>query len=114
MSIDARDTEADADATVGGPAAAEADPAEELAAFGAAAAVGMTASFWAARRGERPAILSPLGDRTWAELNANANRLVRALRARGLRRGRRRGADGRQPAAVRGGVGRHAAAPASG
>ncbi len=52
-----------------------------------AASVGMLGSYWAQRQPDRPAIVSPLGDRTFAELNANANRLVRALRARGVRAG---------------------------
>jgi long-chain acyl-CoA synthetase len=65
----------------------KADEAAELEAYQAAAGVGMTTAFWAARRPDEPVIVSPLGDRTWAELNANANRLVRALRARGLRAG---------------------------
>src|SRR5690242_21962842 len=47
----------------------------------------MLPSYWAQRQPERPAILSPNGDRTFAELNANANRLVRALRARGVQAG---------------------------
>jgi long-chain acyl-CoA synthetase len=49
-----------------------------------AARVGMIAAHWAAEQPERPAIVSPHGDRTFTELNANANRLVRALRARGV------------------------------
>ena len=38
----------------------------------------------AAEHPERPAILSPAGDRTFAELNARANQLARALRRIGL------------------------------
>ncbi|MEO6122379.1 MAG: AMP-binding protein [Ilumatobacteraceae bacterium] len=49
-----------------------------------AAANGMTAAFHAHHAPDRMAILSGHGDRTFAELNANANRLVRALRARGV------------------------------
>jgi long-chain acyl-CoA synthetase len=52
-----------------------------------AAAVGMTLAFHAEQAPDRMAILSEHGDRTFAELNANANRLVRALRARGLQAG---------------------------
>ncbi|HEY3000410.1 MAG TPA: AMP-binding protein, partial [Acidimicrobiales bacterium] len=52
-----------------------------------AARVGMVAAHWAAVQPETPAILSPLGDRTFAQLNANANRLARALRARGVAAG---------------------------
>jgi long-chain acyl-CoA synthetase len=39
---------------------------------------------WAARTPDQPAILSPAGTRTFAELDANANRFARALRGRGL------------------------------
>ena len=60
-----------------------ADPATALD-FGTAAATGMTVAFHAAQAPDRMAIISPLGDRTFAELNANANRIVRALRARGV------------------------------
>jgi long-chain acyl-CoA synthetase len=48
---------------------------------------GMTLAWWAEQIGDKKAIISPSGDRTFAELNANANRLVRALRARGLTAG---------------------------
>ena len=50
----------------------------------AAAARGMTLALHARSAPDRAAIVSPSGDRTFAELNANANRLVRALRARGI------------------------------
>jgi long-chain acyl-CoA synthetase len=46
---------------------------------------GMLASFWAADSGDVPAVISEAGDRMRAEANANANRLVRALRARGVK-----------------------------
>src|SRR5690348_10216686 len=39
---------------------------------------------WAHRTPDQVAITSPAGTRTFAELDANANRLARALRARGL------------------------------
>jgi long-chain acyl-CoA synthetase len=52
-----------------------------------AATTGMTVALHAARAPDRPAILSAHGERTFAEVNANANRLVRALRERGLRAG---------------------------
>ena len=42
------------------------------------------AQHWATATPDRPAIVSPDGDRTFAELNANANRLAHALRSRGL------------------------------
>jgi long-chain acyl-CoA synthetase len=45
----------------------------------------MTLAYWAGQLSDdRGAIVSPHGDRTFAELNANANRLARALRGRGL------------------------------
>jgi long-chain acyl-CoA synthetase len=46
--------------------------------------VGMTPAFTARRAPERMAVISERGQRTYAELNAHANQLVRALRARGL------------------------------
>ncbi|MEO7573992.1 MAG: AMP-binding protein [Acidimicrobiales bacterium] len=49
-----------------------------------AARRGMGVAFAAARTPDRPAVIAPTGDRSYAELNANANRLVRALRRRGL------------------------------
>jgi long-chain acyl-CoA synthetase len=52
-----------------------------------AARAGMALAWWAARQPERPALVSPSGRRSFAELNEGANRLVRALRARGLRAG---------------------------
>ena len=48
---------------------------------------GMSLAYWAARQPDVAAIVSEHGDRTFAELNANANRLARALRARGLQAG---------------------------
>ena len=45
----------------------------------------MLAAVWADQMPDAPAIISEHGDRTKAELDANANRLVRALRARGVR-----------------------------
>ncbi len=50
----------------------------------AAAAEGMLLAWWAAKGPDRPAVITAYGDRTFGELNANINRLVRALRARGL------------------------------
>ena len=60
-----------------------AEPATALD-FATAAATGMTVAFHAANAPDRMAVLSSLGDRTFAELNTNANRIVRALRARGV------------------------------
>jgi long-chain acyl-CoA synthetase len=66
---------------------AESDGADGPAAFDRAAAVGMTLAHWADRRPEALAIVSPHGDRTFAQLNGNANRLVRVLRERGVTAG---------------------------
>lgn len=67
------------------PQAAQGLPtAEERA---RAAATGMSIALWAQCQPDAPAIVSPGGDRSFFELNANANRLARALRARGLRAG---------------------------
>src|SRR4051812_7637586 len=57
--------------------------ASTFADLGAAAAVGMTPAYHAGVAPERLAIISGHGDRTFRELNANANRLARALRRRG-------------------------------
>jgi long-chain acyl-CoA synthetase len=57
---------------------------EELA---AAADVGMLPAHWAARQPERVAIVSEVGNRAFAAINSNANRLVRALRAQGVQSG---------------------------
>jgi long-chain acyl-CoA synthetase len=56
-------------------------------AFARAAGCGMTLAFRAAERGHDDAIISEHGNRTFATLNANANRLARALRRRGARAG---------------------------
>ncbi len=53
----------------------------------AAAARGMLHAWWAQRVPDRLALVTPHGDRSYDDLNANINRLVRALRARGLRPG---------------------------
>ena len=45
---------------------------------------GMNLAWWAEQQPDLPAVVAPSGSRTFAELNANANRLVRALRRRGL------------------------------
>ncbi|HVM07248.1 MAG TPA: AMP-binding protein [Acidimicrobiales bacterium] len=50
----------------------------------AAAAAGMAPAWWATHKPEEKAILASTGDRTFAELNANANRVVRTLRDAGL------------------------------
>ncbi|MEL7207529.1 MAG: AMP-binding protein [Actinomycetota bacterium] len=44
----------------------------------------MSLALWARHQGDAPALIAPTGDRTFAELNVAANRLVRALRARGV------------------------------
>ena len=52
-----------------------------------AAASGMVIAFHAAQTPDRMAIISEMGDRTYAELNARANQLTRALRRAGLKAG---------------------------
>lgn len=52
-----------------------------------AAAQGMSIALWAHYMPDAPAIVSAAGNRSFLELNANANRLARALRASGLRAG---------------------------
>jgi long-chain acyl-CoA synthetase len=64
----------------GAVADAFATPAEAYAA-------GMLVAYTAQRAPGRAAIFSERGDRTYAELNERANRLARALRARGLSAG---------------------------
>jgi len=54
---------------------------------GAAAKCGMGLSLWARLQPDALAIASPSGDRSFGELNASANCLARALRARGLAQG---------------------------
>ena len=51
------------------------------------AARGMGVAFVAREDPDRPAILSPQGNRSFAELNDRCNQLARALRGRGLRAG---------------------------
>ena len=53
----------------------------------AAVSQGMLHSWWADRIPDRLALISPHGDRTFADLNAQINRLSRALRSRGLKPG---------------------------
>jgi long-chain acyl-CoA synthetase len=57
---------------------------EEREAWAAAVRDGMAVAYAAGRTPDLPAVIAASGDRTFAELNANANRLVRALRAEGL------------------------------
>ena len=52
-----------------------------------AAATGMTASVWAREKPDAIAIHDPIGTRTFFEVNANANKVVRLLRAHGLEPG---------------------------
>ena len=52
-----------------------------------AAARGMVVAWHAAQAPDRPAVISGMGNRTFAELNERANRLVRALRRSGLEAG---------------------------
>jgi long-chain acyl-CoA synthetase len=55
--------------------------------YDVAAARGMVQAHWAQVQPDAPAIVSVHGDRTFAQLNAKANRLVRAWRERGVREG---------------------------
>jgi long-chain acyl-CoA synthetase len=52
-----------------------------------ALAKGMIVAAWARVKPDSTAIVSPHGERTFAELNANANRLARALRRQRISRG---------------------------
>jgi len=65
----------------------DAGAAERQALVERAAAVGMLSSVWARVQPDAPAIHSAQGDLTFAQLNARANQLVRALRARGVQAG---------------------------
>jgi long-chain acyl-CoA synthetase len=49
-----------------------------------AAHAGMASAWHAERQPDLPAVVSEFGDRSWDELNTNANRLVRVLRAAGI------------------------------
>ncbi|HEY2051224.1 MAG TPA: AMP-binding protein [Caulobacteraceae bacterium] len=53
----------------------------------AAAHVGMTASIWAELKPGAVAVHDPIGQRTFGQINANANRIVRLLRSHGLQAG---------------------------
>src|SRR5262245_42046485 len=48
---------------------------------------GMATAHFAALHPDVPAVISPFGWRTFGELNARANQLVRRLRAAGMREG---------------------------
>jgi long-chain acyl-CoA synthetase len=52
-----------------------------------AVARGMLVAYHAARQPDVPALITPFGNRTFAELNARANQLTRALRDVGIREG---------------------------
>jgi long-chain acyl-CoA synthetase len=60
---------------------------DDTAARSAAAATGTVVTWHAARRPDQLAVVSAHGDRTYADLDARANRLAHALRAAGLRPG---------------------------
>ena len=57
---------------------------EELMAH---ANVGMVSAFWAKKKADRTAVTDRFGTRTYAEVNANANRLARVFRDAGLKPG---------------------------
>jgi long-chain acyl-CoA synthetase len=65
-------------------ARATGEPPAESASMLALAQRGMLLSHWAVVRGDAPALLSRRGNRSFAQLNANANRLLHRLRAAGL------------------------------
>ena len=52
-----------------------------------AAHVGMMGAVWAQEKPDQIAVIDPLAQRTFAEINTNANRLVRVLRSHGLQAG---------------------------
>lgn len=62
-------------------------PRPDLDTLHAAADRGMLAAHWAGVRGDDRAITSEHGNRSFGEINAHANQLVRALRARGVNAG---------------------------
>ncbi|MDP3869538.1 AMP-binding protein [Phenylobacterium sp.] len=63
-------------------------PEEFNAALDESANHGMTVAFWADQAPDRTAVVDPSGrEKTFAEVNANANKLVRALRKAGLKAG---------------------------
>ena len=53
----------------------------------AASQVGMSVAYHASQQPHADAVISAFGNRTFAELNANANRLARVLRAAGIGEG---------------------------
>jgi long-chain acyl-CoA synthetase len=59
----------------------------EREAYVAALRSGTTLAFWAARHPDVPALLTPHGNLTFGELDAQANQLARAWRARGVASG---------------------------
>lgn len=63
------------------------EPADVPSRWAELAARGQIFSHWADRFGDTPAIHSVRGDRSFAELDRRANRLVRCLRAAGLNAG---------------------------
>ncbi|HET6948783.1 MAG TPA: AMP-binding protein [Acidimicrobiales bacterium] len=72
------------------PGSAARDPDPERDAYRSALRSGMTLAHWASRQPDLPAVVTPgdpAGGRTWARLNAEANRLARVLRRDGLRPG---------------------------
>ncbi len=59
-----------------------------IAALDESANHGMTVAFWAGQAPDRIAVVDPSGrEKTFAEVNANANKLVRTLRKAGLKAG---------------------------
>jgi long-chain acyl-CoA synthetase len=60
------------------------DPGTIHREFPAALERGMAVALWAKLMPETPAIIAPAGERTFKQLNARSNQIVRALRGRGL------------------------------
>ena len=53
-------------------------------AFAAAMEKGMNVAYWAQRLPQAPAVIAETGNRSYAELDARCNQLVRALREHGI------------------------------
>lgn len=68
-------------------APSESRPLPDAAERQQAAAKGMSVALWARYLPDETAIISPTGNRSFRELNANTNRLARALQQRGLKTG---------------------------
>jgi long-chain acyl-CoA synthetase len=81
------DADADADAGTNGDSEAEAAAAAAAERRREMARNGMLLAWWAGEQPDAPAIAAPTGERTFGELNARANQLVRAMRRLGVEAG---------------------------